>query len=473
MPTPHRRDAEKFLETSMVVLIVESDVQEMRALADVVARGGHVPVTAVTPASAQKFLGREAREQPGLVLVNLNGRPAEVEDLVAAGRSRALPFPVVVMSRRASMEDAVHMMKCGAHDFWIKPVAPQRLEKLLEILEPRADSSGKGRGEDLPRWTILTQSAAMIRLKTMARQVAPSSASVFVQGESGTGKELFARYIHHHSDRAEKPFLAVNCAALPENLLESELFGYEKGAFTGAIRSKEGKFELANGGTLLLDEVTEIPVHLQAKLLRVLQEGEVDKVGGRYPVSVDVRVVATTNLSIEDALAEGRFRKDLYYRLNVIPLRIPPLRDRKEDIDLLARHFIEKYARRHRRDVKGITDDAMEKLKTHRWPGNVRELENVVQRAVLLTMGCDLTVESLFFDDEPVTALLHVPGESGEPDLMPLSEMEKRLIYKALAASNDNRTRAAEMLGISVRTLRNKLNEYRQGGLAAEGIPSC
>lgn len=457
----------------MVVLIVDSDVLNMRALAEVVARGGHVPVTAVTAASAHKFLGREAKEQPGLVLINLNGRPEEVEDLVAAGRSRSLPFPVVVMSRKASMEDAVHMMKCGAHDFWVKPVAPQRLEKLLETLEPKPASSGKGMGEEPARWTILTESAAMIRLKAMARQVAPSSAAVFVQGESGTGKELFARYIHHHSDRAEKPFLAVNCAALPENLLESELFGYEKGAFTGAIRSKEGKFELANGGTLLLDEVTEIPVHLQAKLLRVLQEGEVDRVGGRYPVPVDVRVIATTNLSMEDALAEGRFRKDLYYRLNVIPLRIPPLRDRKEDIELLARHFMEKYARRHRREVSGIAGDTVEKLKTHAWPGNVRELENVMQRAVLLTTGCDLTAESLFFDDEPAPASFQAPGGTEQLDLLPLSEMEKRLIYKALAASNDNRTRAAEMLGISVRTLRNKLNEYRQGGLVAEGASSC
>jgi two-component system response regulator FlrC len=293
----------------------------------------------------------------------------------------------------------------------------------------------------------------------MARDVADSRASIFIQGESGTGKELFARYIHHYSARKHNTFVAINCAALPETLLESELFGYEKGAFTGAISRKKGKFELASQGTLLLDEISEMDYQLQSKLLRVLQEREIDRIGGMYPVPVDVRFIATTNRDIEEQIAQGKFREDLYYRLNVIPFCLPPLRDRIDDIPLLADYFVEKYCTMDKRSVKGLTTEAMASLMQMPWKGNIRELENMIERAVLMCRG-DLIDEKTLF-----TIGGNKPAEnSGYPFLPALSlkDMEKNVIFRALDQTDGNRTHAAEMLGISVRTLRNKLNEYKQ-----------
>ncbi|MFH1077538.1 MAG: sigma-54 dependent transcriptional regulator, partial [Pseudomonadota bacterium] len=282
---------------------------------------------------------------------------------------------------------------------------------------------------------------------------------IFIHGESGTGKELFARYIHQHSLRRKNNFVAINCAALPETLLESELFGYEKGAFTGAITRKKGKFELADQGTLLLDEISEMDYQLQSKLLRVLQEREIDRIGGMYPVPVDVRFIATTNRDIEEQIAQGKFREDLYYRLNVIPLHLPPLRDRLDDIPLLAGCFVEKYCKMDKRSVKGLTTEAMASLMQLPWKGNIRELENMIERAVLMCRG-DLIDEKTLFAIGG-----NRPAEnSGYPFLPALSlkEMEKNVIFRALDQTDGNRTHAAEMLGISVRTLRNKLNEYKQ-----------
>ena len=359
------------------------------------------------------------------------------------------------MTEKADVDDATRLMKLGAYDYWVKPIAAERLSKTIELLSCKVQQTATALGLT-PVRTIITQNPQMLQTKVLAERIAATTATVFIQGESGTGKELFARFIHEHSDRSHHPFVAVNCAALPEGLLESELFGYEKGAFTGAIRTKEGKFELANGGTLLLDEITEMPVHLQAKLLRVLQESEIDRVGGRFPIRVDVRVIATTNTEVNQAVAAGQFRKDLYYRLNVIPIKIPPLRDRPEDTLLLTQHFIDKYNQIHRRAISRATPEAQRRLQAYSWPGNVRELENVIQRAVLIAAGPGLMPECLLFDSE--TCQPQPPME-----LMLLSEMEKLMIGKALDSVQGNRTRAAEILGISVRTLRNKLHEYRQG----------
>ena len=433
----------------MRVLIVEPDGREYSELSKRLEAWGHAPSRAASAASALEAL---KRSPPELVVASLEGDGSPVRDLLKAARDLERPCPVIVVTGSPRMEDAVLMMKEGARDFWVKPVDTRRLEKALEMLEP-PPTPRPSRDAGPP--SIITRSSAMERLKGMAVKVAASNAAVFIQGESGTGKELFARTIHFHSPRKDQPFIAVNCAALPENLLESELFGYEKGAFTGATRSKKGKFELAHQGTLLLDEVTEIPVHLQAKLLRVLQENEVDRLGGRYPVAVDVRVVATTNVSLEQALKEGRFRRDLYYRLNVVPLKIPPLRRRRDDIPFLCEHFVNKYNRIHHCGVEGISPSALQALQDHSWPGNVRELENVLQRAMLLS-------------DEPVLQPAHVlfDAEEESPDsdleLMTIGEMEKHLIHKALSTVDGNRTRASEILGISVRTLRNKLKEYRE-----------
>jgi transcriptional regulator with PAS, ATPase and Fis domain len=278
-------------------------------------------------------------------------------------------------------------------------------------------------------------------------------------GDTGTGKEVFARYIHQMSPRAQKSFMAVNCAALPEGLLETELFGHEKGAFTGAIERKDGKFELAHKGTLLLDEVTEMSLPLQAKLLRVLQEHEIDKVGGRASIPVDVRVIATTNRNIKERIRENKFREDLYYRLNVIPLKLIPLRERTDDIQVLAEHFIEKHTKDLDKNISHIAKETVALLKKYSWPGNVRELENIMERAILMCQENTLLPSHLFFDEEDI----HNEKPNPTANLSgTIHDMEKELILQTLAEVNDNKTKAADNLGISIRTLRNKLAYYKE-----------
>jgi len=405
--------------------------------------------------SAKNLLKKEC---PGLVLLHLNGNTAHALDFLETAQNLEPPVPVIVLTRKPRLDDAVQTVKKGAYDFWTKPFEPERLAKTIELMEQsanRADPHGALQDADD---RIISRDPVMCSIKALARKIAPSSATVFIQGESGTGKELFARYIHNQSRRKDNPFVAINCAALPENLLESELFGYEKGAFTGAVRNREGKFELAHGGTLLLDEITEIPVHLQAKLLRVLQEGEVDRLGGKYPVPIDVRVVATTNVRIEDLVKEGKFRKDLYYRLNVIPLKIPPLRERPGDIVRLAEYFLAQFSEDNGPGTHSFAPEALRKIADYSWPGNVRELQNVVQRAVLISDSTVVSGGSVIL--EP--GLEDYASPASELSLMPLCEVEKLMIEKALSTVEGNRTKAADILGISVRTLRNKLAEYRQ-----------
>jgi two-component system response regulator FlrC len=299
----------------------------------------------------------------------------------------------------------------------------------------------------------------MLDLLELCRKVAASKATVLIQGESGTGKELFARYLHEKSPRNKEAFVAVNCASLPDGLLESELFGHEKGAFTGAIQKKLGKFELAQRGTLLLDEISEMNTQLQAKLLRVLQENELDRIGGRHPVPLDIRVIATTNRNLEQRVEKGDFRADLYYRLNVIPLRIPPLRERPEDIELLVAFFVQKLAKLYNREVVRVADQALNWIKHMEWRGNVRELENLLERTVLISSGPTIEMKDFCLEDsEPPATEVRIDSSS----TFSLREVEKDMIFKALDKTEGNRTQAANILGISVRTLRNKLQEYRQ-----------
>ncbi len=304
---------------------------------------------------------------------------------------------------------------------------------------------------------IQTADLKMKKLLEMADSIATSRAAILIQGESGTGKELLARYIHSKSSRASKEFIALNCAAVPEGLLEAELFGYERGAFTGADQRKLGKFEVASGGTFLLDEISEMPLHLQTKLLRVIQEGEVERLGGTKPVKVDVRLISASNKNLHSLVTKGLFREDLFYRLNVIPVEIPALRSRPKDIELLARSFIEMSSTVNGMPLKPLSDLGLRKLLNWRWPGNVRELQNVIERAVLLSPGpvieeLDLHIEN-FADMRSDRDHLSVG--------MTVEEAEKRLIMKTLEHTHNNRTQAAHMLGISIRTLRNKLNEYK------------
>lgn len=306
---------------------------------------------------------------------------------------------------------------------------------------------------------IYTADLRMKKVLETAESVAVSKASILISGESGTGKELLARYIHAKSPRATKRFVALNCAAVPEGLLESELFGFEKGAFTGADQRKAGKFELANDSTFLLDEISEMALPLQAKLLRVLQESEVERLGGSAPTKINVRVIATTNRSLEKMVQQGQFREDLFYRLNVIPLQIPPLRTRPADIDLLARHFVEVSCTENGVGARILSSEAMERLKGYGWPGNIRELQNVIERSVLLSVGPEVVA------DEILLPQVEEPVDGGLPPMKPgmtVSEAERLLIMKTLEYTAQNRTRAAELLGISIRTLRNKLNEYKE-----------
>lgn len=317
---------------------------------------------------------------------------------------------------------------------------------------------------------IMTGDRRMKELIGLAKTVATSKATVLIQGESGTGKELMASLIHENSTRGSKPFVALNCAAIPENLLESELFGYERGAFTGAVTSKAGKFEFANGGTILLDEISEMDIRLQAKLLRVIQEGEVDRIGGRRPIPVDVRIIATTNRNLAECVKDGTFREDLFYRLNVVNLTLPPLRERIGDVRILSSFFMGIYAEKNGKPVTQISDAAISLLDSHTWPGNVRELENVVERAVITAQGLveekDIALErrsiSLSNDADlsDSKALNWMPGQT-------LDDIERGVILEALTYHQGNRTHTAKALGISIRTLRNKLADYRRLGIHA------
>jgi two-component system response regulator FlrC len=312
----------------------------------------------------------------------------------------------------------------------------------------------------------MTQDNKILEILELCQRVASSKVTLLIQGESGTGKELVARYVHSHSQRRQGPYIAVNCASLPESLLESELFGHEKGAFTGAISKKLGKFELAHRGTILLDEISEMNTLLQAKILRVLQENEVDRIGGRQPIPIDIRVIATTNRNLEACIEKGEFREDLYYRLNVISIKLPPLRERTDDIELLARHFLDNFCKLYGKPIPSISENALAWLKKQEWRGNVRELRNTIERAVLISSQLVLTLQD-FSSDEMANP---EDPSTEDPPILSLRKMEKKLIFKALEKTNGNRTHAARILGISIRTLRNKLSEFKQGLTPQETI---
>lgn len=317
---------------------------------------------------------------------------------------------------------------------------------------------------------ILTGDRKMRDIIQLAKTVAQSKATILIQGESGTGKELVAGLVHTHSTRSSRPFVAINCAAIPDNLLESELFGYERGAFTGAVNAKSGKFELANGGTLLLDEISEMDIRLQAKLLRVLQEGEVDRIGGRKPIPVDVRIVATTNRNLGDCVKEGTFREDLYYRLNVVNLTLPPLRERLGDVRLLSVHFMKIYSDRNGKSITGYIPEALSLLESHTWPGNIRELENVIERTVLTAKTNMISAQDIYLErrDDVHSAERDALGAQMDKNWSPgrtLDDIERNVIIEALKYHHGNRTHTARALGISIRTLRNKIADYRRLGI--------
>jgi two-component system response regulator FlrC len=446
--------------TTKTVAIVDDEPGMRAALAETVRRLGYQVIVAN---NGREALDRALQSRPWLVLTDLRMPSLSGIDLVQEIKKRLPPTKVVLMTAYGTVETAVEAMKLGASDYIMKPFSADLLERIIANLEA-AEGEGTPEAAATSARPLLTQDPGMIRLLSTVEVVAASQTTVLIAGESGTGKELLARFIHSRSPRAHRPFVAVNCAALPDGLLESELFGHERGAFTGALVRKTGKFEMAHTGTLLLDEISEMHLGLQAKLLRVLQEREVDRVGGRDPVPVNIRVIATTNRSLYREVEQGRFREDLFYRLNVFPIAIPPLRERPGDIPLLAHHFVKAAAKRNGVEPPMLSQSALEALQRWPWKGNVRELENVMERAVLLATGGVIEPE-------------HVPGEgacppgdTGKPAAAQASpewrgslwEMERELIFKTLARVKGNRTHAAKELGISIRTLRNKLREYRE-----------
>jgi len=450
------------------ILLLENDHKERTALCEAFERWGYRVTTAHNGDDAFKKIHSDIFH---LVIVSCESLEFNGSKFLEKVKGENRDLGVLFLANHTTIENAVEIMKAGALDFIIKPVDPLLMKSFLKRAFDE-DEDGRNENYSISRKNqferIITQDKAMLRLLGLAKQVSDSMASVFIQGESGTGKELFARFIHKNSNRQNGPFSAVNCGALPESLLESELFGYEKGAFTGAVSRKPGKFESAAGGTILLDEITEMQVHLQAKLLRVLQEKEIDMVGGRRSINVDVRVIATTNRSIRESIKKGEFREDLFYRLNVIPIKIPSLRERRGDIPLLVQHFIKKYNTIDGRKVKNLTDSAMNRLLRLPLKGNVRELENIIERAVLLSNGVSIQEKDLFleetFSEYGCDACCGEEKDGLPLDFMagPLREAERKIIFHTLDKTNGNRTLASKILGINVRTLRNKLNEYKE-----------
>ncbi|RME23775.1 MAG: sigma-54-dependent Fis family transcriptional regulator [Candidatus Zixiibacteriota bacterium] len=440
------------------VLVVDDDSLVNEFLTETVTRAGYECAAVTSGEEAVKLLEERSFD---IVLTDLKMNRMDGIALLDHIKRESPDTVVVLMTAYGTIETAVKAMKLGAYDFLLKPVLPDTLEHMLnrisETLALRYENAVMKRDLEHQFQHIIGKSHVMKQVFDLIRSVADARSTVLLTGASGTGKEMVARAIHYTSQRREKPFVSLNCAALPESLVEAELFGYEKGAFTDAKRTHRGRFELADGGTLLLDEISEMPLNLQSKLLRVIQEREFERVGSTTTIKVDVRLIATSNRNLMEFVKQGKFREDLYFRLNVIPIHLPPLNERKEDIPLLVEHFIDKYNAENGKQVKGINQRALKLLMDYRWPGNVRELENLMERAVVTTHN-----EYLTEDDFPVE--LAVGGLSEHEPLlripMKLEEGNKYLILKTLEKFNGNKTRAAEALGITARTIRNKLAEY-------------
>jgi two-component system response regulator FlrC len=433
---------------ALPILIVEDDADLREALCDTVELAGYQAIGAGDGHTALKIL----HQHPiGLVVSDVQMQPMDGHALLREIKATHPHVPVLLMTAYGMIDKAVEAMRAGACHYLTKPFEPDRL--LAEVARFMLPSLPGEAGE------VVAQDPRMVETLNLARRVAVTDATVLLTGESGTGKEVVARFIHRHSIRAEKPFVAINCAAIPENLLESTLFGFEKGAFTGAAQMQPGKFEQAQEGTLLLDEVTEMPLPLQAKFLRVLQEREVERVGGRRSIPLDIRVIATSNRDMAAAVAKNEFREDLYYRLNVFPLELPPLRERPRDIVALACSFLGRLAARMGKHGMRLSPDAEKCLEHHAWPGNIRELENVIQRAMILASGATIEVEHLLL---PRQALPPAASSAAGHEEMDMKSLEKAHIMETLAAVKGARKLAAERLGISERTLRYKLRQYRE-----------
>jgi DNA-binding NtrC family response regulator len=457
------------------VLVVDDDTLSREFLYEALHKCGYTVEVSGTGEDAWELFQREPAD---VVFTDMRMPGMTGMELLEKIKGVSPDTVVVMVTAYGAIEDAVEAMKLGAFDYLLKPVSPDQIEVRMQRLEERLAllAENKYLREALEESqggleAMVAQDPRMLKMSEQVKKVAQSKATVLIQGESGTGKELVAQALHRHGPRRERNFVRVNCAALSESLLESELFGHEKGAFTGAVSKREGRFELANGGTLLLDEISETSLALQSKLLRVLELEEFERVGGTKTLKVDVRVVATTNRDLRKYVDAGKFREDLYYRLNVVPILLPPLRERPGDVPLLVDHFLKLFIRQNVTRVKSISPEAMKLLQVYRWPGNIRELKNLVQRLVVIDPGEVIQAED-------VSAYLPL-GErrATSPDGqeliaevgMSLDEAERRLILKTLDHTSNNKTRTAEILQVTARTLRNKLQRYREEGLLEGG----
>jgi DNA-binding NtrC family response regulator len=442
------------------IMVVEDDPIVRRSLVACLQKM-EIPVLAVS--SCYQANEEQEKEPADLILTDMHLPDGNGMDLLKQFRKSHPSVEVIIITGFGTIESAVEAMKLGASNYLLKPFTTSQVELAIaqiahhkELREENAKLKTELAAQS--ESSLLSVSPEMAEVQKLIARVAPTNATILIEGESGTGKEVVARTIHEKSLRADRPYIKVNCAAVPENLLESEFFGHERGAFTGATMKREGRFELANGGTLLLDEITEISLPLQSKLLRVLQEHEFERVGGTRTMKVDVRIIATTNRKLTEAVAKGEFREDLYYRLHVVPIKVPRLAERQGEVEFLLAKFLEKFAQQHNKAVPKVSAIALDQLTQYPWPGNVRELRNYAERAVILSNG---EGELSFSDIFPSHITPSQDAVFGDGKAFPtLGEVEKRLIYLALKSTSGNRNEAANLIGINVRTLRNKLKEY-------------
>ncbi len=452
------------------ILITDDEADSREALSELLSRWGHRVDEA---RDGNEALRRALELHPDVIITDLVMPRMDGLWLLRTLREELPHVPVILLTGRGTIDSAVEAIREGAYDFLEKPIDRHRLRIVIErALETKATlhqvASLRHRLEQGEDRGFIGQSAAMRAVFSLIEKVAPSKASVVITGESGTGKEMVARAVHRLSPRSEKPFVAINCSAIPASLMESEIFGHEKGAFTGAEQRRLGCFELADGGTIFLDEVGELPVELQAKFLRVIEEEKLRRLGGKGEISVDVRVICATNRDLKQQIGAGQFREDLYFRLNVFRIHLPPLKDRLEDIPLLAQHFVERFAAESGKKVQGLAQGTLQALQAYAWPGNIRELRNTIERALIMCDG-----ELIARDDLPVE-MSGIAAEGVMVKLalgMPLKEVEKEYILGSLRRNGGNKTRTAEVLGISEKTLYNKLNRYAADAMERQALP--
>ncbi len=449
--------------STATVMVVEDDPELMEALTDTLSLAGYSVARAVDGADALQQLDSNDID---LIVSDIQMPKMDGHTLLKKVRANHPDLPMMLMTAYGSIQQAVDAMRDGAVDYMVKPFEAEVLVNMVSRYagQPASISS-----------EIVAEDARSQELFQIAKRVARSDAAVLISGESGVGKEVIARFVHDNSERADQPFVAINCAAIPENMLEATLFGYEKGAYTGAYKACPGKFEQAQGGTLLLDEITEMAPGLQAKLLRVLQEKEVERLGGTRVIKLDVRVIATSNRKVRDFIVEGKFREDLFYRLNVFPIHIPPLRERRDDIVPLAQKLLERHCKAQKMQILEISDDAKIRLTKHTWSGNVRELDNVIQRALILRNDVIINADDIHFEIATPRPFVQENGqiireaeiESINPESLTdeLKQKEWNVIINTIQAVNGSRKMAAERLGISQRTLRYKLARMRDAGI--------